>query len=198
MKNSLLILTLLTLCACGAVMIGENNYRLLSDSQKKFIRPFDQAIVSSQVNNGEQLYLYEINTDNVKEVLASNRYTWIHVWPPNCHGTMCENINYFQRISDKLKAKGVEFLLISNSYDLLEIRKKLANSEYNKPIFVFQDSYYGHKSDKARLDFHDAFKNSQISATKYGFSDYLFRDTTLIYGGNDLTGERVDSLMVLL
>lgn len=193
-KSILFIVSLLFLAACGS--IGENYFRLLNESQLKSIKPFDPAIISSTVNNSAQLYIYEINSENVREVISNNRYTWVHIWPPYCHADACENINYFQRVSDHLKDKGVEFLLVSNSYWFPDIKKKLANSEYNKPIFVLQDSYYGHKMDKARMQLYNEFRNSQTPEVKYGYTDFFFRDTTLIFGGTGLTREMVDSLIV--
>ncbi|MGE5317908.1 MAG: hypothetical protein ACM3ME_07915 [Chloroflexota bacterium] len=196
-KSAFLFSSLLMLSACGIVSIGigENNYQYLYESQLHHIKPFDSARISSTVNNLEHLYLYEINTDDVRKVLSANHYTWIHLWPPWCTADMCENINYFQRASDQLKNKGVEFLLVSVSYDLSDVKEKLTHSEYNKPIFVLQDAYYGHKIDKARLNFYNEFKTSESPFVKYGFSDYLFMDTTLIYGGHSLTREQVDSLI---
>lgn len=193
--NKLLSIILLILFTACSVMIGENGYRLLKESQLQYIKPFDSAVTYSAHDNAGILALYEINSNDIHKVLLSNQYTWLHFWTSWCHGPYCENVNYFQTVSDQLKDRGVQFMLVSLSYDFAAIREKIRNSAYDKPVFILQDSHYGHKVNDGRLKFHNEFKNLNTPEMNYGFSDYFFRDSTLIFCGKDLNKHMVDSLM---
>ncbi len=189
-----IILTLLT--GCGMILINENEYRNLTDADSSVLRPFNLEIVSQYVDNSSNLVLYEINTNDFGKLLRKQKYTWIHLWRPFCPSEVCQNINYYLNAANKLKHLDLEFLLVSESYDIYSIKNCLRNSFYNRPIYVLQDSYYGHKIRPTRLKFYREIVARPPLKTRIGFEDYLFEDTTLIFAGNGLDTGGIDSLII--
>jgi hypothetical protein len=196
MKNIVILILILLFTSCGIIMINENEYRSLKDSDKNQIRSFDINLVPKKVDNTEQLYLYEINTNDIQNCVKMQKYTWIHLWRPFCQSEYCQNINYFLTIENNLKQYELEFMLISESYDFNSIENAVKNSFYDKPIFVLQDLYYGHKIRPNRLKFYNELKTEYSPKTRIGFDDYLFKDTILIFAGEDLNKHKIDSLMI--
>jgi len=195
MKKIVRLSIILLLTSCGIIMINENDYRSLTDSNKNLIRPFDIELLSEKANNNEQLFLYEINTNDIKNCIRKQKYTWVHLWRPFCPTESCQNINYYLNVENELKHYDFEFLLISETYDFNSIENAVKNSFYDKPIFVLQDLYYGHKIKPNRLKFYNEFKNEYSPKTRIGFDDYLFKDSVLIFVGDGLNEHRIDSLI---
>ncbi len=195
MKNIIILIVMLLLTNCGIIIINENNYRSLTDSDKNLLRPFDIEIVSQKVNNTEQLYLYEINTNDIKNCVRIQKYTWVHLWRPFCPSESCQNINYYLNIENKLKNYNLQLLLISESYDLNSIEHIVKNSFYDKPIYVLQDLYFGHKIKLNRMKFYNELKTDSSPKTRIGFDDYLFKDSVLIFVGEGLNKHIIDSLI---
>lgn len=196
MKNIIILIIILLVTSCGIIMINENNHRSLSDSDKSQIRPFDINIVSQKVKNTEQLYIYEINTNDIKNYVRTQKYTWLHLWRPFCPNESCQNINYYLNIENNLKHYDLEFLLISESYDFNSIENAVKNSFYDKPIFVLQDLYYGHKIRPNRMKLYDELKTDSSPKTRIGLDDYLFKDSLLIFVGEGLNKHKIDSLII--
>jgi len=175
-------------------MINENGFRALKYSDKDYFQPFNIDMVNKKVNNKDSLVVYEINSKNIRESVSKNKYTWVHLWRPYCLSDFCQNINYFSDIADK--KQGLSLLLISETYSVETIRSCVVKSDYNRSIFVLQDSYYGHKTRENRLKLYNDFKIDSLVSTKCGFDDYLFKDTVLIFAGNLLNEHIIDSLMM--
>ena len=176
------------------IMINENSFRALKYSDKDYFQPFNIDMVNKKVNNKDSLVVYEINSKNIKESASKNKYTWVHLWRPYCPSDFCQNINYFSDIADK--KQGLSLLLISETYSVETIRSCVVKSDYNRSIFVLQDSYYGHKTRENRLKLYNDFKIDSLVSTKGNFDDYLFKDTVLIFAGNLLNEHIIDSLMI--
>lgn len=62
------------LSGCGMIAINENDYRFLPEEYHKYIKPFDIRLVTRQVNYHDSLYLYKINTPDIKAVLKQHKY----------------------------------------------------------------------------------------------------------------------------
>jgi len=175
-------------------MVNENEYRGLTKEEKERIKPFDLNIVTKTVNN-DSLYLYEINSSNIKRCTKVFPFTFIHLWRPFCAAQSCQNINYYENLQDEFKSKGLQLLLISETYGFSDIRNILKHSSFTKPIFVLQDSHFGHKIRKGHLIVSKELAQKEIAAMRGGFDDYLFCDTVLIYRGINLNTNKIDSLL---
>ena len=195
-KNYLLLLSfVLLLNACGLIAINENDYRALPKTYFQYIKPFDRGLVTKTVNYGDSVFLYEINTPEIKKVLEQYKYVWVHLWRPYCEADYCQNITYFEQLAQRYQKQKLQLLFISQSYEPLTVKKIMANSSFSKPVYVLQDAFYGHKLRKAyKLFFRDMNNNPAIHS-KTGFDDYLFRDTLLVYAGNRMTVRVLDSLV---
>ena len=196
MKNIIRLIIILLLSSCGIIMINKNNYRSLTESDKNRVRPFYIEIVSQKVNNQEKLFLYEINTNDIKKYVRNQKYTWIHLWRPFCPNESCQNINYYLNIENSLKNCDLQLLLISESYDFISIQNIVNNSFYDNPIYVLQDLYYGHKIRSNRMKFYSELMTEHSPKTRIGFDDYLFKDTVLIFIGDGLNEHIIDSLIM--
>ncbi|MFC2101315.1 hypothetical protein ACFLRZ_05745, partial [Bacteroidota bacterium] len=121
---------------------------------------------------------------------------WLHLWRPYCSSEYCRNIDYFTDIEKKYMLKDFKFFLISETYDVKDIIEKMKNVTYDKPILVLMDSYYGHSMRKNNIKLLDELDNKLSLERKYGYFDYLFKDTILIYAGRKITEKILDSLIV--
>lgn len=195
LSRSIIAFLIIVLSGCNVIHINENDSWSLKDSERKFIKPFNIDLFSHQLNNTKDLFLYEINSDDIRHCLKQHEYTWIHFWDPECTGSNCLNINYMADIPTKYKAFDLGVLCISEYYNYKSIKQIEENSEYNEPLFVMQNEYYGSKVRPARLKFYNDFKNDNSPETKWGFREYFFKDTALIYAGNNITGQQLDSLL---
>lgn len=198
MKKILLLLSLLQLSSCGLILINENNYRALKDSNKKTIKDFDYESAVQSGKRDEDVLVYEINSNDIKQYLKNHKYTWIHLWRPFCKSESCLNINMYSGIENDFKNKGLSLLFISETYDIESINQRVRNTNFEKPIFVLQDSYYGHKIRKNRVKLFNDFNQSQLPKTKYGYDDLLFKDTSLIYASYQLKKNEIDSVLMAL
>jgi len=178
-------------------MINENDYRGLKEEDKWFIKPFKLGIENQRVDFSDSLFLYELSTNNIKEVVKHHPLTWIHLWRPFCHAEQCQNIDYYSSIEDRFIEQGLRVLVVSETYDYNDIRGVVNNSMWNKPIFVLQDSYFGHKIRKNRLKLTEEITADSVVKTKWGFDDYLFKGSKLLFAGNTLDKEKIDSLLLL-
>ncbi len=194
MKNIIKMILILLLPGCGIILINENNYRNLSDSDKIILKPFDPDIVSRKVDN-DQFFIYEINSNDILNCSKKYQFTWVHLWRPFCPNEHCQNLNYLLNTVNAFKSHDIELLLVSESYDLKSIENIVRKSAFDKPIFVLQDAYYGHKIRKNRLKLIADFNSDLPAKTRFGFGEYLFKDSTLIYMGYDLNEHKIDSLI---
>lgn len=195
LSRSLIAFLIIVLNGCNVIHINENDRWTLKDTEKEFIQPFNIGLYSHRLNNTKDLFLYEINSDNIRQCLTQHDYMWIHFWDPKCSGTNCLNLNYMADIPAKFKAFDMGVLLISEYYDYSSIRHVIENSDYTEPLFVMQNEYYGPKVRPARLKFYNDFKNDNSPQTKWGFREYFFRDTVLMYSGSNITYQQIDSLL---
>lgn len=201
MNKSLKIFTGITfLFLSSCVMdLGTNMYKTCTKEQLTHFKP---AEASSQFSGNDTLNLsiYELNSTEIKKRLIGQKYTWIHMWRPYCKADYCENINYPKNASAK---RNIQFFLLSQVYDLVNIRKSLARTIYDQPVYVIQNSFYkmGTKTNgknKAATQMRKELNNNpKLTLSKWG-DDLFFKDTLLIYAGEAaLDANKVDSLMKL-
>jgi|GEM_PF-851667 hypothetical protein len=188
-----LFLTLLTSCV---IAINENNYRLLTAESKKHIRPFTMDLLNRNQNYKDSIFIYEISSHDIKQIIKKHKYTWIHFWAPSCPNKSCINV---VGIMDEAreKEKGVDFveLLVAREYDLDGIKSRLKNSDFTQPVFILCDSIYGHKQVKGMRLFASEIDNNSLLKKKDFFSEYLFCDTLLKVAAWNLTSQQIDSVV---
>ncbi len=192
-----LVLFIFIFTSCGVILINENNYRSLTVSEKRKIKPYKDFLLYSNSATEQNNYLYEINTNNIKTHLKKQKYTWIHLWRPFCSADYCQNIDYFSVLEDKFKNKGLRLLLISETYDIGAITTILEENKFKKQVYILQDAYYGHKIMKNRKQFIQEINNNNLKISKYGFDNYFFKDTLLIYSANVINKQIIDSLITV-
>jgi len=190
-----LFVLIVFLSGCIPIMINENNYRGLSDKALQYVKPFDISLVSARVNNSDSLILYEINSDDIKALVHQEKYLWVHLWRPFCSAELCQNVDYFGNLADSYESKGLRLLFISETYDFSDIIKIMKHSWFNHPVFVLQDSYYGHKMRKTRLKLMATLSPDSAGRSKIGFDDYLFKEGNLLYAGGIQDNKVLDSLI---
>jgi len=189
------LLMILLLGACGFIEINENGYRSIPKNEMEYIKPFDSTAVYKKINNSDRLNLYEINTADIKKCIKEHKYIWLHLWRPFCTSDYCQNVNYFINIENSFNNLDFKLLLISETYEMKDIKMIVGHSSFNKPIFVLQDSYYGHKMKNNRIKLFKEINNHLSLTTNYGYDDYFFKDTLLIYAGYKISKETIDSLI---
>lgn len=188
--------TFLILSAC-VMDIGSNMYKTCTKEQLTHFKP---AEASSQFSGNDTLNLsiYELNSKEIKKRLVGQKYTWIHMWRPYCKADYCENINYPKNVSSK---RNIQFFLLSQVYDLVNIRKSLGRTVYDQPVYVIQNSSYkmGTKmngKNKAATQMRKELNNNpKLTLSKWG-DDLFFKDTVLIYASEAaLDANKIDSLL---
>lgn len=196
LKIITIAISTLFLSSC-VVDIGTNMYKSCT---KEHLSHYKPAETSSQFNGNDTLNLnvYELNSKEIKKRLVGQKYTWIHMWRPYCKADYCENINYPKNVSAK---RNIQYLLLSQVYDLANIRKSLARTAYDQPVYVIQNSFYkmGSKTNgknKAAIQMKKELNNnSKLQTSKWG-DDLFFKDTLLIYAGESaLDANKIDSLI---
>ncbi|MBW6459418.1 MAG: hypothetical protein K0B08_02490 [Bacteroidales bacterium] len=176
-------------------MINENGYRGLTSKDLAYIEEFQGRENIHTIDNINNLKIYEINNKILREIISQNSYTWIHLWRPYCSNNNLQFMEFYSNIKERYDFLNFEFLLISESYDIFSIKKKLKISPYSDLIFVLSNSYYGHKLPEIRSRFiADIVSNSMINP-KNSLSDFVFKDTFLLYAGEYLQPEMLDSLI---
>lgn len=196
MRGIILFVLIFIVSSCGIIMINENGYRNLNEHQKFVIKPFNEDLIFNYTPVSFQSFIYEINTSDIKSVLSNQKYTWIHLWRPFCKGETCKNLSFYSNLENKFMNNDFKLLFISETYDLNIIKNKVKENYFKKPVFVLQDSYFGHKSTKIREKLSEELNNSiNIKNQKYGFDDFLFKDTLLIYAGRNINKHIIDSLI---
>ena len=176
-------------------MINENGYRDLSRKDFEIVENYNSQIDLKSIDNINDLKIYEINSIQIKNILKTHSYTWIHLWRPYCSNKNCQLIDYYSHIEEKYLDWNVAFLLISESYDLFSIEKSLNSNPYSGVIYVLSDSYYGHKLPEIRNKFISDLTNNENIAINISYLDFVFKDTSFIYASESMQIELLDSLL---
>jgi hypothetical protein len=176
-------------------MINENNYRGLSKKDLNSIKSFEIKNIDKKVSYSDSCYIYEINSVNIRNCAMISKFLWIHLWRPYCKTDYCQNISYFSSIADQYRINGLNFLLISESYDLKEIKGLLEKNNFDRPVYVLQDSYFGHGLKSAKKKFLE-INNHLIQNPNFIYNDdFIFKDTLLIFACSVINKKLFDSVM---
>ncbi|MEN8695727.1 MAG: hypothetical protein ABF317_00370 [Bacteroidia bacterium] len=170
------------------VMIGENSFRSLTEQDKTNIKPFDSDVIGV-VDTSMNKYLYEITANDIMSQTRTNAYTWVHIWLPYCPNEHCQNIAFFPATAAQYDS--LSLMIISATYDLKSISRIKQLSEYHQPVFVLKDADYSHKLKETRVQFSQEIGVKDEEG--YYADDLIFRDSTLIYAGDD-GAEILDSI----
>ena len=190
---TVLVLTPLTSCV---IEINENNYRSLTDESKKHIRPFTMDLLNRNQNYKDSIFIYEISSRDIRQIIKQNKYTWIHFWAPYCSDKSCINVaGIMEEVREMEKGKDFVELLVSTVYDLDGIKSRLKNSDFKQPVFILSDSIYGHKQVRGMRLFASEIDNNSLLKKKEYFSEYLFCDTLLKVAAWNLTPKQIDSVV---
>jgi hypothetical protein len=184
MKKLVLLSIILLLQSC--ITINESGYRFLSIPEKEYIQPFEQADFQKKRDNSDCFKLFEINTENIKFIIAKQQYTWLHIWLPYCPNESCTNIAQYEEFEKRHSASGLNLSFISSTYDIDDIIKYMKMSNFSKPIYVLQSSYYGVKNKKIRQKFHSEIDPNYKEEDHIFYSDYLFIEDSLVYMGDKM------------
>ena len=184
MKKLVLLSIILLLQSC--ITINESGYRFLSIAEKEYIKPFEQADFQEKKDNRECFKLFEINTENIKSITAKQEYTWLHIWLPYCPNESCTNITQYEEFEKRHSGSSLNLSFISSTYDIDDIIKYMKMSNFSKPIYVLQSSYYGVKNKKIRQKFHSEIDSNYKEEDHIFYSDYLFIEDSLVYMGNKM------------
>lgn len=191
MYKTIFLCGIIFLCySCGIIQINENNYDKLTEKDKKKIKTFNESL-SNEIGS-TSFAIYEINTTEIKNQLKKNNFTWVHLWAPYCKGDECKRLSYYTELKKKYSNFNLKIYVTSIFYDVTLINEIVLNNKYEEPIYVLQNSYFGKNMSKAQKKLNQELTNTQ---EKKWFSEYLFKDTILLYKGYDINGPLLDSLI---
>lgn len=175
---NLSIFTLFFISSCK-FYFNDNGYQFLSEEDRIHFRPFTSDIINKQVSYNDSLFIYEITSDQIKEVAKGNKNLWVNIWNPVCNAERCLNINYFSNIEKKYKEEELRIMLVSSSYEWRMIKKIIDETGYSKPVYVLSNSYYGNNKkknlEKLAADFQSEEQNKKV------FTDFLFCNSLLVH-----------------
>ncbi len=179
------------------ISINESGYRFLTEKDKLNFKPFSMEVLEKSYNHKDSIIVYEINSADIKEITNHHKFTWVVLWAPYCSLKDCKILP--DLMCDKYikyKSKDVQTILISNSYNIKEIRSVLSHSNSNCPIFVLQNSIYGEKQGRAFKKFAMELDNNSIFKDKKSADNFIFKDTLLIESVWDINAAKIDSIIL--
>lgn len=196
-KTKRIILIALTLMFSGClIMINENNYRALNETHLKHYVPTNIETALIKRDTSEPLIISEINSNHIKTIAKQTEYVWVHLWRPFCSAESCQNLTYLEDWKTK-SGKKISTLLVSENYQIGSIIKIINQSEYQHPVFVLENAYYGHKTRATRVKFSNELSNGKFNIGKYGEDDFVFKNGELIFAGNIISYHSLDSILNL-
>ena len=137
--------------------------------------------------------MYEVNTNDLKQCIKKHKFVWLHIWKPGCSGQNCTNLDFYTDMADKYKISDLEFYIISDSYEVEDAQKTIKGSRYDKPMMVLQDSWFGHDLRWINITLAYELDNHLNLKKKYGYFDFLFRDSLLMFAGLSINDSIIQS-----
>ena len=178
------------------VAINENDFRTMGKKDFPFIHSFCIDSTDIPRNQHTNLYLTEITGNDFKRCLKKYPYTWVYIWRPFCKGPSCKPLYYYDKIDKAARSKGVKFMLISQLYDIKNIKRHIERSTFDREIYVMKDKEYGHKLTPARIKLTQEIVPEFSGKKLQMMEDYLiFRGDTLIYQGGNISARILDSVL---
>lgn len=165
---------LLASCA-PLILINDNDYRSLSESQLAQVRPFGTPMPA----DSNKKFVVEITARDLIASFDDAEYTWVQRWVPHCKGPQCKPLYYYDKILQDNKDKGLQHYLISSTYDYWDIKKQMPY--YSGDIYALKDARYGHNHGKNIRNFlQELIDSGYITETDRG-SNMIFKGDSLIY-----------------
>ena len=188
------IILFFLLQSCNAVQINESGYRSLNYMKNLHVKPFKTVNNYTTYNQGDNKYIFKIDSKEILETAKNNQYTWLHTWLPYCPSDNCQNITPYKSLASDYKDKGLKTLFTSATYDFKYIFNITENSNFNLPIHVLDGEYYGYKNKKIRLKLYKDL-NIEAKEDDYIFhEDYVFKGDSLVFMG-EITDSILDKLI---
>ncbi len=186
----ILFITLLASCTPFRiyVRINQNGYPALTEQQRVEIRQF-----ANNRQNDTGKYLVEITAKDVYPVLKKNQYTWLHFWTPFCKGENCKPLWYYDKIALNAKSKGLQSMLISNSYSYRSVKSQVKS--YSDDVYVIKNAVYGSTIGKNHKAFINDFVEDGYISKPNLFSNLIFKGDSLVYYGSNISTAIVDSVV---
>lgn len=180
----LLLLSLtFVIASCGLIQINESGYRSINYTKNLHIKAFEATEKYDNFNQGDNKFLFKINSENILATAKDNEYTWLHIWLPFCPNDNCQNIRPYKTLANKYESKGLKTLFTSATYDFKYIFKISGNANFNHPIYVLDGEYYGYKNKKIRQKLYQEL-NKEAKEDDYIFhDDYIFKGDSLVFMG---------------
>ena len=176
MKNLIHVVLILLMSSC-IIRVNENYYLNLQDTDQQKVVSYSEVAIDTQVNNQDNVILYEITANNVLDYVKKNDFVWVHVWDPNCTTSECVNIKNFENAEVNHKDKNLKLIFVSESYSIERIEEIASAAHFEKSIQVLKDAHYGHNRLKGKRQFA-----SELSGRKVEKDDRLNLNFVFVNG----------------
>jgi hypothetical protein len=98
-------------------------------------------------------------------------------------------------MADQYRINGLNFLLVSETYDRKEIKSVIDKNNFDRPVYVLQDSYFGHGLKSAKKKFLEINNHLIQNPNFIYYDDFIFKDTLLIFACGEINKKLLDSVM---
>jgi len=183
--HPLFILFLFSSC----ISINSNGYRELSTQKKLQLQDFSANSVNEYDGNHP---VKEMTAPALKSYIKPKEYTWVYIFVPYCKDSSCKPLMWYERTINNYKSKKINFLAISQVYDMGLINKQRQGFEHT--VYIIKDAAYGHNMYKARDRFTaELLNDNPISRSRP--AHMLFKRDSLIYYSAVMNKHAIDSVM---
>ncbi|HNW71960.1 MAG TPA: hypothetical protein PLM70_07950 [Bacteroidales bacterium] len=186
---------ILTLLFSSCIVQGLNtNYNKLSDEDLRYFVSYNSNNLFKNVDNSLQnLKIEEINSSLIKQIIKENKYVCLYSWVPFCNSIKCENLKFYSNIEKKYSQIGFHFLIISETYDIDDIKLSIMTSGYDKQLYVIkhEERKYGNNRKNVVSKFIKEITGEELQSDYY-----FFCDSKLIYHGIDISESIIDSILI--
>lgn len=196
MKNKInigFIIVILMIGFVSCVVQGLNvNYKRLNESEKGYFVQYDPNHLFQKVNNSDTLKIEQIISDTIKEILHRYPFVCYYSWVPYCSSSKCENLKFYSDLEEQYKKWDLRFLIVSETYDLADIKHRALTSGFDKQLYVIEHNKekYGENRNRVVTRF-----NKEINGTDQIYSYHFYYKSQLIYQGYECSEEIIDSLV---
>ncbi len=189
----LIIFCIIFLSSC-LISINDVNYRFLNKKEKLFFTEFHIDTTKNKLTNNDSLLIQEITADNLKRLIKKNEFTCVYIWKPYCSGTSCMSLDYYSSIQNKFSSYNFNIIIVSLTYNIVEIKKQINNSNYQNQIYVIKyNENYGNNIFKVYRNFVYDFSDYKIN--KFYPIYFYYKDTNLLHTSDNINTNLIDSLL---
>ncbi len=196
MKNKInigFIIVILMIGFVSCVVQGLNiNYKRLDESEKRYFVSYNPVHLFQKVNNPDTLKIEQITSDTIKEILRRYPFVCYYSWIPYCSSSSCENLKFYSDLEDQYKKWDLHFLIVSETYDIEDIKHRVITSGFDKQLYVIEHNKekYGENRNKVVTRFI-----KEINGTDQVYSYNFYYKSKLIYQGYECSEKVIDSLI---